>query len=484
MSAITNFFKNLSVVSGFTLLSRILGFVRDLIQTIYLGANSISDAYEAARSMPSVVRKLTAEGLFNSAFVPIYAEIGQKESQEAADRWASSLFWIIILYAIALTIFMELILPFFLGLVYSGFLYKSSWPLLVTLSRILFLSIITSSLTAFLTTIWTAKKRFVLASIGSTICNIIIIGVSYLWPNVYGMSIAFLIGSLVQGLALIIPYRKHLYFTLKINKVHFKQFVKLLGPLAVTALIFQCLIIMGGWFGSWLPSGHLTYITKADRFLQLPLSLIGMTIGTVLLPILSRKQHPGYIKLSVQAGLLLGSFMIVLITSFSQEIAQLAFGYGKMTSIDTSYVGRMLFIYSFALPAWILLKVWSATLASVKNTQVSLSGNILHFMIYLCVAGALIGKYGMYALGIASVISVWCNCTYITYVIYKKGLFKHDRLFIKTCSIILGLVATSYLGLTAVTELTKYSSSLIKLMSGSVLVTFVYILGLPILLKK
>lgn len=422
MSAKSKFLKQLSHVSAFTLLSRILGFIREIVQLSCIGVNHLSDALTGAIMLPSMIRKLTSEGLFNAAFIPIYHELQTNKSEKEANIWASNIIFLIFFSTLFLLLFLQFFIQFILSIFCSGFLSKPTWPLLIQLARIIFLSIIGSSLSSFVNTIWTAKKNFFMASIGSSICNISIISFSLFASNVYHLAIAYAIGTYVQFFFTLYPLRHNIYFQKTTHKIYIIKFFKLLLPLLTAALVLQYLTVTTAWFGSWLHTGQFTYINKADKLIQLPISLIGVTLNTILIPTLIKTKHIGYTTYSTKIGLLLSSFIFCFIFTLNQDISYLTFGYGKMSTQDTQYIGNILLINAFGLTAWILIKIFQASLSSIQDKHSTLIANLIHLFTYISLGLITLSKPDMYTLATISVISVWINLSFLTIQIYRKKL--------------------------------------------------------------
>lgn len=430
MGARHNFLKQLSNVSLFTLVSRILGFSREIVQLSIIGVNQLSDTLTAAIMLPAMIRKLTSEGLFNGAFIPIYHELNKDHGETEANIWASNVMFMVFIFSTLTLIFSELFMSWILTVFFSGFLSKTTWFLLNTLARITFISIIGSSLSSFVNSICTANKRFFLASIGSSICNISTIIISLFSTNVYHLAIAIAAGTYVQLVCTLYPIRSKIHFKRTKHKLYIFKFFKLLSPLLLSAFLIQYLLIISAWFGSWLENGHLTYINKADKLIQLPISLIGVTLNTVLIPTLLTKKHNGYITYSAKLGVILSSFIFCVIFAASESIATLTFGYGKLTSYDTNHIANILLIYSFSLPAWIIIKIWHASLASIQDNKSSMIGNIIHVLTYISLGLYVLREPSMYKLAIVSVFSVWLNFFFLTIQIKRKNLIGDLKWFL------------------------------------------------------
>lgn len=430
MNARRKYLKQLSNVSSFTLVSRILGFSREIIQLSIIGVNQLSDTLTAAIMLPGMIRKLTSEGLFNAAFIPVYHEITKEHGEKEANIWASNIMFLVGIFSVFLLIISQIFMPWLLTIFFSGFVSKPTWWLLNILTRITFISIIGSSLSSFVNSICTANKKFFLASVGSSICNLATICVSLFSSNVYHLAFAITLGTYFQFAFTLYPIRDKLHFKLSTQKLQMKKFFKLLSPLLLSAFLLQYLTIISAWFGSWLQNGELTYINKADKLLLLPISLIGVTINTVLIPTLISRKHHGYVTYSAKIGLLLSSAIFCMIFASSGSIANLTFGYGKMTAFDTQQIASVLSIYAFGLPAWILLKIWHASLASIQDNKSGMYGNIIHVIIYITLGIYSLTPPNMTKLAVVSVCAVWGNCLFLTWKVYSKELLGNIKLFL------------------------------------------------------
>lgn len=465
MSAKRNFIKQMTLVSGLTFLSRMFGFIRESMQAAILGIGTASDMLAVAIKLPTIARKLTSEGLFNAAFVPVYHKIKTEHGLVQANIWASNMLYKITVFSMFLTLFTHFFAAKILLIIAPGFACKNDWNVLLIISRIMFASIVGSTISSFINTIWTANHKYFMASIGSTICNITIIIASIFATNIYHLSIAVTLGSYVQLILTIYPLREHLYFQKSI--INNSDFMRLLLPLIGVGLLMQILTIVSTQFGSFLPSGQFTYFHKGEKMLLVPISLIGITLNTILIPALAKKLHYGYIVLSMRIGILLSCCIGCTIYACGYQIACLAYLYGKVNVQDIEQIAQVVKILVFGMPAWIIIKILQGGLSAVRKTHRSMIGNVLQIIMYTILG--LSGVYSAYTLALVSICSSWSNALFLLITSYRLKLVRKLNIF----TIITTIYTLCILGIYSVLP-TIISSISLLLLCIKIIGDFVY----------
>ncbi|MEL7544058.1 MAG: murein biosynthesis integral membrane protein MurJ, partial [Pseudomonadota bacterium] len=298
-------YRAFATVGGFTMLSRMLGFVRDILVAGLLGTGPVADAFVAAFRFPNLFRRIFGEGAFNAAFIPLFAKKLEGEGSEAARTFAEEALAVLLFTLLVLTALAELAMPWLLVVLAPGFLEDpSKFDLTVALTRIAFPYLLCMSLVALLSGVLNALNRFAAAAAAPVLLNIVLIAAMVLaWslgfqnqPNAgyllaLGVAIA---GALQLALLAIAAQRAGMGLTLRRPRItsDVKRFFKLGVPGVIAGGVTQINIVVGTMIAS-LQAGAVAYLYYADRLYQLPLGIIGIAIGVVLLPDISRLLRAG-----------------------------------------------------------------------------------------------------------------------------------------------------------------------------------------------
>jgi len=290
-----NLIKSTGTFSFFTIISRILGYIRDILIATFFGSGPLADAFFVAFRIPNTFRRLFSEGTFNAAFVPSYAsEIAN--GKEQSEKFATNIFSLLILSLFFLVLIIEIFMPLFVFLIAPGFSgNEDKMNLAINLTRITFPFLLFVSLSSFFSAILNSHNRFAIAAAAPIILNIFLISI-LLYGNILGdmlvyyLSYAVTIAGIAQFLFLY-KYVKNFYlpqFSLKIlidEKV--KNFFKKLLPSIFSSGVTQINILIGTIIASF-QAGAVSYLYYADRIYQINLAIAGIAIGTVILPQLSK----------------------------------------------------------------------------------------------------------------------------------------------------------------------------------------------------
>ncbi|MDX2083379.1 MAG: murein biosynthesis integral membrane protein MurJ, partial [Rickettsiales bacterium] len=382
-------FRSVFTISFYISLSRILGFIRDIIIAQYLGISILSDAFFAAFRFPSFFRRIFAEGAFNSAFVPIFVEKIQDKKNGTASLDSDLIFvrniFSLLFYALLIfTIFIQIFMPFFMKILFPGFFSdpeKSS--LLIILSRITIFYLIFISLVSLCSGILNSLGKFAIPASTPIILNLTIIGsVFALGSVVPNYSYAFSWGVFVAG---ILQFLWLFIFTVKAGFLLYpqmpkfnsdaKKFFKKLIPGVIGANVMQINLLIDTVFAS-LISGAVSYLYYADRINQLPLAMIGIAIGVALLPNLARRiksgENDSAIKLqnaALEVGLILVIPATLALTVLAYPIISALFERGNFTHDQSFFVAKALMFYSFGLPSYVLVKVMEPAFFARGDTK-------------------------------------------------------------------------------------------------------------------
>ena len=378
-----NLIKSTGTFSFFTIISRLLGYLRDILIAIFLGTGVLADAFFVAFRIPNTFRRLFSEGAFNAAFVPSYtSEISQGKDQ--SDRFANNILNLLILGLLFLVLIIEIFMPAFVYLIAPGFNDDNQkMELAISLTRATFPFLFFISIASFFSAILNSHNRFAVASASPIILNIVLIGVLFYGSLlkdelVHYLSYAVTVSGFIQ-LIFLYKFVKKFYLpklTLKIKldgKV--KNFFRKLLPSIFSSGVTQINILVGTIIASFQASA-VSYLYYADRIYQINLAIAGIAIGTVILPKLSRyiqenkKEKILFIQnKALELSLFLSIPASIALLIASEEIISALFGYGSFDENGVKNSAKALFYFGLGLPAFSLIKVFSSFFFARQNTK-------------------------------------------------------------------------------------------------------------------
>ena len=438
-----NLIKSTGTFSFFTIISRLLGYVRDILIAIFLGAGLLADVFFVAFRIPNTFRRLFSEGTFNAAFIPSYSSLldNKKESQ----KFSNNIFNLLIVGLFFLVLVVEILMPLFIFLIAPGFDgdYQKV-ELAITLTRITLPFLIFISLASFFSAILNSHNKFAIASATPIILNILLIGVLLFGKIlndqlVYYLSYAVTISGILQFVFLYFFVKKYfspkINFSFKIdNKVSF--FFRKLLPSIFSSGVTQINILVGTIIASF-QTGAVSYLYYADRIYQINLAIAGIAIGTVILPQLSKfvkNQKKKKIDLIQNKALELSLFLsipaaIALLVA-SEEIISSLFGYGSFDELSVKNSAKALFYFAIGLPAFSLIKVFSTFFFARHNTKIPFYISLSSVMLNILISIFFFKEIGFIIIPIATTISSWFNAILLFIFLKIKNLFNFNLVFI------------------------------------------------------
>ena len=455
-----NLIKSTGTFGFYTIISRLLGYLRDVLIAIFLGAGLLADAFFVAFRIPNTFRRLFAEGTFNSAFIPSYtSELARGKSK--SNKFANDIFNLLLLGLFFLVILVEIFMPAFISLIAPGFVKNSEKiELAIHLTRITFPFLIFVSLSSFFAAILNSHNKFAAASAAPIILNLFLIFVllfsHYLNDKLVNyLSYAVTISGIIQFIFLVIFTRKYylpkISLNFKINK-KIKIFFKKLLPSIFSSGVTQINILVGTIIASFQASA-VSYLYYADRIYQINLAIAGIAIGTVLLPNLSKYikqnkfQKVEFIQnKSLELCLFLSLPATAALLISSEEITSALFGYGSFDIFSVKNSANALFYFALGLPAFALIKVFSSFLFARHNTKIPFYFSFLSVVINISISLYFFDKIGFIIIPIATTISSWFNSLILfVYLIYKKYFLFNRNFFSSFIKIIMTTFITAYI---------------------------------------
>ena len=467
-----NLLSSASIFSFFTIISRILGYLRDILIAVFLGASIFADAFFVAFRLPNTFRRLFAEGTFNAAFIPSYTSTKLKSKKEG-KKFADDVFNLLLLILLFIITLAEIFTPYLVYLIAPGFIDDNiKFNLAVELTRITFPFLLFVSLSSFFSGILNSNNKFAAASAAPIILNVILIisilisyfqGFNIVKQLSYGVTLAGVLQLIFLIFFTFKFYKPKIKISFKINdKVKF--FFKKLLPSIFSSGITQINILVGTIIASF-QSGAVSYLYYADRVYQINLAIAGIAVGTVSLPALSKAfQLKNYTKISnIQNNSLQLSLIFSVPASLgliiaSEEIVNGLFGYGSFKVEDVEMTSKALMFFGYGVIAFALIKILANFFFARDNTITPFY--ISAFIVFLNVMISIIffKKLGFIIIPIATSISTWIGVLVFLYLLSKKNyLFLKRKLFSNTCKI---LASSSIMVLVLIYALDKYSSYL------------------------
>jgi len=497
-----NLIKSTSTFSFFTLISRILGYFRDVLIAIYLGSGPIADAFFVAFRIPNTFRRLFSEGTFNAAFVPSYSS-ELVSGKERAQKFANKIFNLLLIGLLLIVLIVEIFMPSFVFIIAPGFSDNSDkFDLTISLTRITFPFLFFVSLSSFFSAILNSHNKFAVAAAVPIVLNIFLILIlifqSYLNDDlVIYLSYAVTFAGIVQLIFLLFFIKKFYFPKISFNfKIDYKVklFFKKLLPSIFSSGVTQINILIGTIIASFQASA-VSYLYYADRIYQINLAIAGIAIGTVLLPNLSKhiqsknKKKIDFIQnKSLELSLFLSLPATVALLIAPEEITSSLFGYGSFDLLSVKNSSNALFYFALGLPAFVLIKIFSSFLFARHNTKIPFYFSFFSVITNILISIYFFDKVGFIIIPISTTISSWLNAILLLIYLINKEYFLIKFDFIKS---FLKIVVSTILTSIIFYNLINYFSDNLSYNSGYklitivllVIVTFVIYILISILIK-
>jgi putative peptidoglycan lipid II flippase len=433
--------RKFASVSGFTLLSRFTGFLRDIVIASMLGSGMAADAYFVAQRLPNHFRAIFGEGAFNSAFVPAYASEISQAGEEAARHFAGRILTLLTLILIPLCLAALWHMPFVIDILAPGFENEpEKYALAITLTRITFPYLLMISLVTLLSGVLNAHNRFASAAGAPVLLNLAIIaalGLAFLFPSAaHAAAWGIAISGVLQLALLGFDARRHGLlprFEKPSLDPAMQRFFKALGPAVIGSAGVQIAIFADTIIASLLPTGAVSAISYADRLYQLPIGLIGIAAGTVLLPEMSRhlaagapeKAHAAQNR-SIGLTLALSAPFLIAFLMIPNEIVRGVFVRGQFTVEDGHAAALVLQAYAIGLLPIVLIRSLVSGFYAKHDTATPLMASFLGIGVNLVLKLTLYQSHGASGLALATAIGAWVNALLLAVLSLQKHLMMPD----------------------------------------------------------
>ncbi len=442
--------KSTAIIGSMTLLSRILGLMRDILWAKYLGASAINDALLTATKLPNLFRRMFAEGAFNSAFVPMYARRLEGEGEEVAKNFAGEALAALMMLVGLIVIAFQLTMPWTLNLIGGG-LDKVAGPdglvpydLAVLYARITMPYLMVMSLAALFSGMLNTRNYFALAAFVPTLLNMVWITalimpqIRTLPPQTLALYLAVLMtlsGFLQAGFLLYGLKRAKIRIPLRWPRL--TPGVRRLWQLGVPGLLaagVTHLNLMVSHTIATFQTGAASWLYYADRLYQLPLGMIGIAMGVALLPTLSRSLRAGdddgamyTLNRAAEIAAFLTIPAAVALFVIPELLISTLFERGRFLSSDSGQAAKALRMFALGLPAFVLLKVLAPTFFAREDMRTPMIFASISAVVNLVIGASLFFTVGFYGLALATSIAAWGNVMCLAYVQRRQGHFILDQ---------------------------------------------------------
>jgi putative peptidoglycan lipid II flippase len=431
-------------VGGFTLVSRITGFLRDIMLAAILGAGPMADAFFVAFRLPNHFRAIFAEGAFNAAFLPAYARIRSQSGGVVAGLFADRIFTLLIVVEGVLLVIALLFTPSVITLLAPGFADDPArFALAIDLTRITFPYLVLVSLVTLYGGILNALNRFATAAAAPILLNLSMmatLALAVFFPTAgHAAAWGVLLSGILQALLVGADASKRgalPTFHRFVVDEDVKKFFRALGPATLGSAGTQIALFADTIIASFLAAGALSALYYADRLNQLPIGVIGIAVGTVLLPEMTSRIATGdevgahhSQNRAMEFTLLLSIPCFVAFLAVPDLIMRALFARGAFTAADAAAAGATLAAYTIGLFPFVLLRSVSSTFLARGDTATPVKALLISVVINVGCKVLLMGQLAQVGLALATSIGVWVNFILLTWFARRRNLIEIDERF-------------------------------------------------------
>src|SRR3954449_7800880 len=428
-------------VGGYTLLSRVSGFARDIMLAAILGAGPVADAFFVALRLPNHFRAIFAEGAFNAAFVPAYAHL-YSDSEQSAKLFADRIFTLLFGAQVVLLAVAWLFMPQVIAILAPGFAEDPvRGELAIDLTRITFPYLLLITIVTLYGGMLNVMHRFASAAAAPIFLNIsmmMTLALAACFPSAgHAAAWGVLISGFLQYVLLAGDLARHgglpRFAPLKLDE-DVRAFFRALGPATLGSMGTQLALFADTIIATFLPAGALSALYYADRLNQLPIGVIGIAIGTVLLPEMSRRitanDHDGAMKAQRRAFDFTLLFSVPFVAAFvtvPDVIMRALFARGAFSKADAAAAGATLAAYAIGLIPFVLIRSAVATFYARKDTATPVRASLTGIAVNVALKVALMGSLAQIGLALATAVGVWTNLLLVLFFAARRGFLVPDR---------------------------------------------------------
>ena len=442
-------FKIISIVGSLTFLSRILGYFRDLLIARVIGAGLISDCFFVAFKLPNLFRRILGEGAMNAAFIPVVSGVRTKSGKKSADAFFSNIFSFLLVALLAFVLILEIFMPLIITLIAPGFSDNpEKFNHSINLTRLTFPFVLFICLTSLMGAYLNTLGKFASMAVTPIILNLSLIFTLLIFFKSENLFLISSTLSFVVSIAGIIQVI-WMYYNIRRNKsklsINFSflktfksdkeitKFFRLLLPAILGNGAYQINLLIDMILASTLPDGSISFLYYADRVNQLPLGVLGIAIGTALLPVLSsqvkknqKKEAEKSISKAIKFGILFSIPAFFGLLIFSENIISFLFFRGAFEYKDVQATSSALIALCCGLPAFIMIKILVIPFFANEDTKTPIKISLFCMSINLILNLILIREFLHVGLAISTSVSAWINFILLFYILNKNLNYSFD----------------------------------------------------------
>ncbi len=434
--------RAIATVGGFTMLSRITGFARDMMIANFLGAGMVADCFFVAFKFPNLFRRLFAEGAFAAAFVPLFAGLIESDGKDEAERFANQAFAVLTWALVALVALFEIIMPWAMVVFAPGFdAVPGKMDLATELTRITFPYLLFISLVSLQGGVLNSLHRFAAAAGTPVLLNLSLMAallalVPYTATPGHALAWGTTIAGVLQFVWLWTSIRRagvRLGLGAPAWTPRIRLLMKRIVPGAVGAGMYQINLLIDTMIASLVGTGAVSFLYYADRVNQLPLGVVGTAVGTALLPVLSRQLRAGNHEAAAYAqnrtlefALLLTLPAMTALMAVSWPIVAVLFLRGEFSVADARATADALAAFSLGLPAYVLIKVFTPSFFAREDTATPVKVAGVAMLVNIVAMLALMGPLKHVGIALATALSAWVNAGLLAWLLRRRHALPFD----------------------------------------------------------
>jgi putative peptidoglycan lipid II flippase len=436
-------FRSMATIGGWTMGSRILGFVRDILIAGSLGVGLVADAFFVAFKFPNFFRRLFAEGAFNAAFVPLFGEQLEKNGARAARAFAADTAALMVAILLTFTLLAIIAMPLLMYAIAPGFVNQpEKFDLTIELTRITFPYLTFMALIALMGGMLNTMQKFAATAAAPILLNIVLIlALLLLKLDVLkhpGFTLAWAVFSAGIGQFIWIAgacAKGGLLFRLRPPKLTtgVKQLLKLMVPGLIGAGVVQINLVVDLVLASTLQEGSVSFLYFADRINQLPLGVVGVAVGVALLPLMTRQLAEGdevgaaeSQNRAVEFALLLTVPATLALVIIGDPVVRVLFERGAFDAAATANTAAALSAFALGLPAYVLIKALTPGFFARQDTVTPVKVAIAAMVVNIILAVVLMQVWAHVGIALATACSAWLNAILLWIVLHHRGQFHVD----------------------------------------------------------
>lgn len=435
--------RSIVTIGGLTMVSRVLGFIRDMLIAAVIGAGPVADAFFVAFRLPNLFRALFAEGAFSAAFVPLFARKVEAEGEGQAVAFAEQALSVLLCALLLFLILFEIAMPLFIYVIAPGFADQPEQvTLAVELARITFPYLLFISLVSLMGGVLNSLGRFAAAAATPILLNLAMIGAALAlvpFTPTAGHALAWGVAGAGAVQFLWLFYfcgREGLWLRLPRPRLtpEVRLLVRRALPVALGAGIYQVNLTINTALASWLPPGSVSYLFYADRVNQLPLGVVGIAVSTALLPLLARQLRAGHARAAMHSQNRALEFTLLLtlpaatgLIVLAQPVMSVLFERGAFGPAEAEATAMALAAYASGLPAYVLIKALTPGYFAREDTRTPVKVAGVCAVINVGLNLILMWPFSYVGIAVSTAIAFWVNAGALAVILWQRGHLAIDE---------------------------------------------------------